>query len=79
MATTDEVMAFESNNDVTSFRTHDDATFRSKVEEIVLNADAGLGDVYLVSQDRKYFLAHRIVLVRIWVIEIICDTFFALF
>ena len=65
MATHDDVMVFESTNDVTSFRSHDDATFRSKVEEIVLNADAGLGDVYLVSQDRRYFLAHRIVLVRI--------------
>ncbi len=39
------------------------STFKSKVEEIVLNADAGLGDVYLVSRDRRYFLAHRIVLV----------------
>jgi hypothetical protein len=39
------------------------ATFKSNVEDIVLNADGALGDVYLVSRDRKYFLAHRIVLV----------------
>ena len=36
-------------------------TLQSKVEDIVANSD--LGDVILVSSDRKYFLAHRLVLV----------------
>ena len=40
-----------------------DVTFKCNVDEIVLNADAKFGDVYLVSADRRYFLTHRIVLV----------------
>lgn len=51
----DDEMA--AHDDVTSIR------FHSKVEEIILNADPGFGDIYLVSRDRHYFLAHRIVLV----------------
>ena len=60
MDTQDDVATFKSTDDVTSFR-----TLHSKVEEILFNADPGLGDVYLVSRDRHYFLAHRIVLVSI--------------
>ena len=38
-------------------------TLQSSYKDIVANADSKLGDVCLVSADRKYFLAHRIVLV----------------
>ncbi len=54
-----------SNVEMSTFKAYDVATFKSNVEEIVLNADADLGDVYLASWDRQYFLAHRIVLVCI--------------
>ena len=36
---------------------------QSKAQDIVGNADSNLGDVVLISSDRKYFLAHRTVLV----------------
>jgi hypothetical protein len=39
------------------------AILQSKVEDILGNADANHGDVILISSDRKYFMAHRLVLV----------------
>ncbi len=54
-----------SNIDMSTYKAYDVLTFKSNVEEIVLNADAELGDVYLASWDRKYYLAHKIVLVCI--------------
>jgi hypothetical protein len=50
---------------MSTYKAYDVLTFKSNVEEIVLNADAELGDVYLASWDRKYYLAHKIVLVCI--------------
>ncbi len=44
-----------------------DVTLRRNIEDIqdvVKNVDSTFGDVYLVSDDRRYFLAHRIVLVN---------------
>ena len=62
--------ALSSNVTMSTFKAYNDvSTFKSKVEEIVLNADADLGDVYLASWDRQYFLAHRIVLVCIRVLS----------
>jgi hypothetical protein len=38
-------------------------TLKRNIEDIVKNVDSKFGDVYLVSEDRRYFLAHKIILV----------------
>lgn len=40
-------------------------TFYANVCDITLNASSKLGDVYLVSQDKRYFVAHKMVLASV--------------
>ena len=39
------------------------ALLKGDLSQVILNAHPKHGDVYLVSQDRRYFVAHKIVLI----------------
>lgn len=53
-------------------------TFQRNICDITLNAPSKLGDVYLISNDCRYFLAHKMVLASVsellnLVLAIPCD------